>query len=153
MTRSVTPPILQLQNAESLSSQAAALRALKNETIGHDQRKEALVRLGILPMLAHFLASRSLNGSPGRKGSSKHRELPGSTAEADDAHLQAIILLGSLAQGIPVRYSHVSSSLTSYQEERIFSPRYCQATSFQSCYPSYHPANVLPHSSFPFSGS
>ncbi|KAL2837870.1 armadillo repeat protein [Aspergillus pseudodeflectus] len=129
MTRSVTPPILQLQNAESLSSQAAALRALKNETIGHDQRKEALVRLGILPMLAHFLASRSLNGSPGRKGSSKHRDLPGSRAEADDAHLQAIILLGSLAQGgahflSPILSSNILPILLSILSSRECPPSF-----------------------------
>jgi hypothetical protein len=106
MTRAVTPPILlQLLNAESLSSQAAALRDLKNETIGHDQRKEAWVRWGLLPILADILAARGLGGRSATgselKRGLKHRDLPGSREEADDACLQAIILFGSLAQGIP----------------------------------------------------
>ncbi|KAL4885966.1 armadillo repeat protein [Aspergillus karnatakaensis] len=101
MTRAVTPPILlQLQNADTLSSQAAALRDLKNETIGHDQRKEAWVRLGLIPILANILAARNLGGrSAEGKTGYKYRELSGSKEEADDACLQAIILLGSLAQG------------------------------------------------------
>jgi hypothetical protein len=99
MTRAEAPPIfLQLQNADSLSSQAAALRALKNETIGHDQRKEAWVRLGLIPILTNVLASRALDKSELNNGS-KQSELPGSREEADDACLQAIILVGSLAQG------------------------------------------------------
>ncbi|KAL2863538.1 armadillo repeat protein [Aspergillus lucknowensis] len=100
MTRSVAPPILlQLQSAESLSSQAAVLRDLKNETIGHDQRKESLVRFGLIPILTNLLASRNLGGGHEPKRSLKIRDLPGSKEEADDACLQAIILIGSLAQG------------------------------------------------------
>ncbi|KAL4899996.1 hypothetical protein BDW74DRAFT_104771 [Aspergillus multicolor] len=99
MTRAETPPILlQLQNAESLASQAAALRSLKNDTIGHDQRKEAWVRLGLVPILGSVLASRGL-GRNELKAGSKQLELAGSKEEGDDACLQAIILVGSLAQG------------------------------------------------------
>ncbi|KAL6229203.1 hypothetical protein BDW75DRAFT_225488 [Aspergillus navahoensis] len=99
MTRAETPPIfLQLQNADSLSSQAAALRGLKNETIGHDQRKETWVRLGLIPILTNVLASRA-PGKSELKNGSKQSGLPGSREEADDACLQAIILVGSLAQG------------------------------------------------------
>jgi hypothetical protein len=51
MTRAAAPPILeQLQSAESASAQITVLRALKNELIGHDQRKEALVAEGIIPL-------------------------------------------------------------------------------------------------------
>ncbi|KAL4918896.1 armadillo-type protein [Aspergillus aurantiobrunneus] len=100
MTSAETPPILlQLQNADSLASQAAALRGLKNETIGHNQRKENWVQLGLIPFLANVLVSRSFGTSAEFKCSAKHRKLPGSREEADDACLQAIILLGSLAQG------------------------------------------------------
>ncbi|KAL5335293.1 armadillo-type protein [Aspergillus crustosus] len=101
MTRAVTPPILlQLQNADSLSSQAAALRDLKNETIGHDQRKETWVRLGLITILADVLAARKLGGrSSENKSGYKHRDLHGSREDANDACLQAIIIIGSLAQG------------------------------------------------------
>lgn len=105
MTRNSMPPIIhQLQNAESVSSQVSILRNLKNETIGHDQRKETWVRWGIIPSLAQVLALRQhtgknvatseLNGASDQ-GSSKPK------SEQDEACLQAIIVLGSLAQGKP----------------------------------------------------
>ncbi|KAL4786743.1 armadillo-type protein [Aspergillus varians] len=100
MTRAVTPPLLlQLQNADSLSSQAAALRGLKNETIGHDQRKETWVQLGLIPILANVLVSHSLGRNAELKSGFRHRQLPGTREEANDVCLQAIILFGSLAQG------------------------------------------------------
>lgn len=104
MTRPSTPPILhQLQNAESLSSQIASLRALKNETIGHDQHKENWIRWGIIPILSRILASRlpsgkgaaeiELNGSGGPPPPS------GVGSQEEEACIQAIIVVGSLAQG------------------------------------------------------
>ena len=104
MTRAATPPILlQLQNPDSLSTQAEALRSLKNETIGHEQRKEAWIRWGILPILAQVLSTRQ--SSPGKTAASElngaaSRDPPSPTTEADKACRQAIIILGSLAQGI-----------------------------------------------------
>ncbi|KKK12443.1 hypothetical protein AOCH_000427 [Aspergillus ochraceoroseus] len=104
MTRAATPPILlHLQNAECWSSHATALRTLKNETIGHDQRKETWVRLGIIPILANVLASRQLSGRSSTaselNGGTNYRGLPGSKQESDEACLQTIVILGSLAQG------------------------------------------------------
>lgn len=104
MTRDSMPLILvQLQNAESLSSQVSTLRTLKNETIGHDQRKETWIRWGLIPILAQVLALRQpsgknvanseLNGAGSYHGPSKPE------SEEDEACLQAIIVLGSLAQG------------------------------------------------------
>ncbi|KAL4948022.1 armadillo-type protein [Aspergillus filifer] len=113
MTRAETPPLfLELQNADSLSSQATALRALKNETIGHEQRKEALVQFGLIPVLAGVLEARSLGKSAELKNGSKYAGLSGSKEEADDACLQAIILLGSLAQGGAPFLSPILSSNT-----------------------------------------
>jgi hypothetical protein len=73
------------------------LRNLKNELIGHDQRKEAYVNAGIIPALAQVLTSRrptvmttEFNGSTQEK--SKSEEL--------EACLQAILIVGSLAQGM-----------------------------------------------------
>ncbi|KAF9893566.1 hypothetical protein FE257_010878 [Aspergillus nanangensis] len=118
MTRASTPPILlQLQTAESLSTQATALRSLKNETIGHDQRKETWVRNGIIPILSKVLVSRQPTPqSSGLNGATKDIEDPGSHGDADEACLQAIIILGSLAQGgaaflAPILASGVLSTL------------------------------------------
>ncbi|CAG7937781.1 unnamed protein product [Penicillium olsonii] len=100
MTRAAAPPmLLQLQNADSVSSQILALRSLKNELIGHDQRKEAYIAEGIIPALGQVLSSRwpgtldsedlSLDDRAARK------------AEECDACLQATLIVGSLAQGGP----------------------------------------------------
>ncbi|KAH8423027.1 uncharacterized protein LDX57_000783 [Aspergillus melleus] len=105
MTRASTPPVLlQLQTADSPSSQAAALRTLKNETIGHDQRKEAWIRWGIVPTLAKILTCRL----PGDKTpatsdideTASDRDHSRPRSEGDEACLQAIIVVGSLVQGI-----------------------------------------------------
>jgi hypothetical protein len=94
MTRASAPPILlQLHSPESVSAQVTSLRNLKNELIGHDQRKEAYVNAGVIPALAQVLTSRrptEFNGSIQEK--SKSEEL--------EACLQAILIVGSLAQGM-----------------------------------------------------
>lgn len=102
MTRASTPlSLLQLQNADSLSSQAALLRSLKNETIGHDQRKVIYVKRGIIPILTKVLTAGKLHGR-----NNVATELNGAVnqpsavkSDGDEACHQAIIILGSLAQG------------------------------------------------------
>ena len=89
MTTVSTPPILvQLQSAQSLSTEIALLRQLKNETIGHDERKELFVHEGIIPVLANLLRSRHQ--------ASDSEE----SKEQEAACLQAVIVVGSLVQGI-----------------------------------------------------
>ncbi|OJJ44141.1 hypothetical protein ASPZODRAFT_135623 [Penicilliopsis zonata CBS 506.65] len=120
MTRATTPPplLLQLQSPESLSSQTAGLRALKNDIIGHDHRKEAWIGWGIVPVLSHVLASRlsgdkrfaelELNGA-GAGATQQGLQRTGRTVE-DEACVQAIIIVGSLAQGGPSFLSPILSS-------------------------------------------
>lgn len=74
-----------------------SLRTLKNELIGHDQRKEAFVSAGIIPALAQVLATRRPTGK------AVTAELDGSAlcqgSEDAKACLQAVLIVGSLAQG------------------------------------------------------
>lgn len=100
MTRAAAPPILlQLQSAESASSQITALRTLKNELIGHDQRKETYIVEGIIPALAQVLTSR-WPGTAEFNESISHQGRSTSKAPEDyEACLQAILIVGSLAQG------------------------------------------------------
>jgi hypothetical protein len=103
MTRAAAPPILlQLQSSESVSEQVASLRTLKNELIGHDQRKEAYVTGGIIPALAQVLALRwpgkAAAAEPNGSASSQARSYR--TSDESEACLQAILIVGSLAQGI-----------------------------------------------------
>ncbi|KAJ5619632.1 hypothetical protein N7510_003616 [Penicillium lagena] len=108
MTRASAPPILlQLHSPESISAQVASLRNLKNELIGHDQRKEAYVNAGIIPALGQVLSARrpramttEFNGSTQEK--SKPEEL--------EACLQAILIIGSLAQGGPTFLAPIFAS-------------------------------------------
>ena len=103
MTRPATPPILsELRSSTSPASQVAALRALKNEIIGHDQKKEMWVSLGVLAPLARILnnfkgsGKRRQQSANGTTLSSKGRV---SGNEDEEARLQAIIIVGSLAHG------------------------------------------------------
>lgn len=103
MTRAAAPSMLvELQNPESVAVQTAALRRLKNELIGHDQRKEAWVGWGIIPVLSRVLSFRRGSGKRAAagelNGSSEQGHKTGRTEE-EEACLQAVIILGSLAQG------------------------------------------------------
>lgn len=105
MTRASPPPILtELQNPESTESQIAALRKLKNEIIGHEQRKEAWIKWGIVPVLSKILVARGGSGKRGipteLNGEKQLGQAMGTQSLEDEACLQAIILVGSFAQGI-----------------------------------------------------
>ena len=103
MTRPSTPPILaELRSSSSPASQVAALRALKNEIIGHEQKKEMWISLGVLSPIKRILNSHK--GAGKRKyrdgnGDSKQTKRRGSRTDEEEARLQAIIIVGSLAHG------------------------------------------------------
>ena len=98
-----TPPILsELRSPSSPASQVAALRALKNEIIGHEQKKEMWVGLGVIIQLARILNSYKASGKR------KHKEISGgvdngsrkrSRTDEEEARLQAIIIVSALAHG------------------------------------------------------
>lgn len=99
MTRTSNPPILsQLQSARSYTEQTSALRALKNDVVGHAQKKEMWAELGALEPIVKILnASRSpakVNGKDTRP-SSNTRWLN----EEETVRLQALQLLASFANG------------------------------------------------------
>lgn len=66
MARPQPHPILsQLRNARTTPEQTAALRALKNEIVGHVQRKETWVAYGVLEPIVRTIAASApeeLNG-------------------------------------------------------------------------------------------
>lgn len=100
MTRAAAPPILlQIRSPESISSQLVALRTLKNEVIGHDQRKETFVAGGVIPVLSQVLAAHR-PGKADPNGSTLGHSRPYHPSEEAEACLQAILIVGSLAQGI-----------------------------------------------------
>lgn len=103
MTRPSTPPILsELRSASSPASQVTALRALKNELIGNEQKKEMWIGLGVLAPIARILNSHKGNGKRRHRelhGSRDHSKQRGSRSDEEEARLQAIIIVGSLVHG------------------------------------------------------
>lgn len=103
MTRPSTPPILsELRSASSPASQVAALRALKNELIGHEQKKEMWIGLGVLAPIARILNTHKGNGKKKYRdfhGDRNQSKQNGGRSDEDEARLQAIIIIGTLAHG------------------------------------------------------
>lgn len=104
MTRSQLHPILQeLQDHLSPASQLAALKALKNELIGHEQRKKIWIDLGVIPTLASILSSRRAQygkrASRGVSGQGSVYRGEVILSDEDASRLQTAVIIGSLAQG------------------------------------------------------
>ncbi|KAI9796404.1 MAG: hypothetical protein M1833_006176 [Piccolia ochrophora] len=117
MTRPPTPPLLaQLQSPSSPSSQLAALKALKNDLIGHDQRKAWWLGLGIAPPIVRILSASRAEGKRRSKDVNGHLGRSRTLTEEEEARLQAIIIVGSLACGgrtlvTPLLQASAASSL------------------------------------------
>ena len=103
MTQSSLPLLLEeLHHPANSAAQLAALKALKNELIGHELRKRAWIKYGIIPIL-----SRILSYKRSHSGKRATRELHGNgfqdgrgTLSHDDAScLQAAVIVGILAHG------------------------------------------------------
>lgn len=83
-----------------LEEQLSALRTLKNEIVGHDQKKEKWVENGIIEPVVKILESSRSSPSTNGKDSSRGR-MPSSrplTSE-ESVRLQALQVLASLANG------------------------------------------------------
>lgn len=94
--------VSELRNPNNAESQIAALKYLKNKIIGHAEQKEELVRLGIVEALGQTLQNAAKS-----RGKRKDEEYDGNTqgrgkslAAHEEARLQAILLLSSLAHGM-----------------------------------------------------
>jgi hypothetical protein len=99
------PLLNRLLNATSVSEQTAALRTLKHEIIGHDQRKERWISSGIVPILSRILESSSQEEYDANKEVMSDGQRGGdytsgaAMTEDQELCLQAVIITGSLAQG------------------------------------------------------
>ena len=103
MTRPSTPPILsELRSPTSPATQVAALRALKNEVIGHEQKKEMWIGLGVVAPISRILNTHKGGGKKryrGVNGDSENSAHSSTRTDDEEARLQAIIIVGSLAHG------------------------------------------------------
>lgn len=100
MARPQSPPILaQLRSARTVPEQATALRALKNDIVGHVQKKEQWIALGVLEPIVRTISPRNPQTKLNGKGS--HAELCSRPlSDEDGAKLQALQLLASFAHGL-----------------------------------------------------
>ena len=104
MARSPTPLLLhELQNPPDLTRQLIALRALKNEIIGHELQKRTWVSHGIITILSKILCSRrSHHGKRASKdvgdgSKTSHGRI--TISDEDACCLQAAVLVGIIARG------------------------------------------------------
>ncbi|KAK3321111.1 armadillo-type protein [Cercophora scortea] len=102
MARIQSPPILsRMRGARSYADQVAALRALKDEIVGHVQNKDKWVELNILESLIKILQSSYSSSRLGGKEVRGQFGQPRSLADEEEVRLQALQLLASLANGGP----------------------------------------------------
>ena len=100
MARIQSPPILsQIRVARSYSEQTAALRALKDDVVGHLQRKERWIENGILESLVKNL--QTIRSPGGQNGDESHNNTgqPRPLAESERVRLLSLELLASFASG------------------------------------------------------
>ncbi|KAI4924077.1 hypothetical protein J4E85_008237 [Alternaria conjuncta] len=111
MGRSTIPPALsELANPSTPEAQLAALQNLKNEIVGHEQRKELAVTHGVVKPLAGLLRAEARKGGKRRRNvtnghsSGLFNESRKSAEEwttEDELRFQATLVAGSLANGGP----------------------------------------------------
>lgn len=100
MARNSPPPILaQIRNPRSQTEQIAALRALKNDLIGHQQKKQMWVGLGVLEPIVRGITTSKLQGKQGGKERYENCIASRPLAEEEMVRLQALYVIGSLALG------------------------------------------------------
>ncbi|KAK5997867.1 Armadillo repeat-containing 8-like protein [Cladobotryum mycophilum] len=101
MARHQSSPILaQLRNAKTFSEQSDALQALKNEIVGHVQKKEAWLALGVLEPIVLCLSSNR----PQAKSNARDvrpQQVARPLSEEDGVRLQALQIIASFANGGP----------------------------------------------------
>lgn len=91
-----------IRNPPSLDAQLASLQQLKNDIVGHDQRKELVVKQGIVQPLVDILSAPSSKAAGKRSANGVSPQQTARTwTQEDDARLQATLILGSLANGGP----------------------------------------------------
>ena len=105
---SIPPALIELSNPSTPEAQVAALQSLKNEIVGHEQRKELAVTHGIVKPVVDLLRAEARKGGKRRRGqangngSELFTETRRSVAEwttEDELRFQATLVVGSLANG------------------------------------------------------
>jgi armadillo repeat-containing protein 8 len=107
MGRSPIPhALIELSSPSTPEAQLNALRTLKNEIVGHEQRKELVVVHGIVKPLAGLLRTEARKGGKKRRGVTNGSDSSGldKIGQSDwsieeELRFQAVLVVGSLANG------------------------------------------------------
>jgi hypothetical protein len=119
MARSLSSPILaQLRNAKAYPEQTVALQALKNEIVGHIQKKEAWVAMGVLEPIASALSSSSSPAKINGKDARFHL-VSRPLSDGDSVKLQALQLVGSFANGTPPQACSIHGHATPHRKHHV----------------------------------
>ncbi|RFU26130.1 hypothetical protein B7463_g10212, partial [Scytalidium lignicola] len=97
----------QLRNSKSQIEQIVALRAIKNEIIGHSAKKEMVVSLGVLDSIARMSCNRTVSRENGKAHDYTFASRP--LTEEESVRLQGLHIIASIALG-----PHLSCSLCSH---------------------------------------
>lgn len=102
MAQDSEPLLLALfQNARTYTEQTSALRSLKNEIVGHVQKKQSWVGRGVLRTIVDILQASRLPS----KANGKLRQVSADAtllSEEENVRLQALQALSSFANGMTI---------------------------------------------------
>lgn len=100
MSRGLNLALLTALRSHDQGEQLSALRSLKNDIVGHVQKKEKWVEEGVLEPIVRILDTRRSAPKPSQRDSQSHGQpSPRSLAAEESARLQALQILASLANG------------------------------------------------------
>lgn len=91
------PWLAQLQSSRCSSEQIVALRALKNEIVGHPPKKAVVVNMGILEPVVRMSSSKSASREDGKSHDHSFASIP--LSEEQMVRLQALQVIASIAWG------------------------------------------------------
>ena len=100
MGRTIPPILVELRQPSSTEAQIAALRGLKNEVIGHEQKKEWWISLGVVKCLERTLSTHRSSSKRRQRDVHNNGVSSNSASDEEEARLLAVIIVGSLADGM-----------------------------------------------------
>lgn len=89
--------VSQIRNARNPTEQIAALKALKNELIGHPLKKESAVSSGVLDPIVRLVSGRAISRHDGKSHDHSFASRP--LSEEETVRLQGLHILASIALG------------------------------------------------------
>ncbi len=93
------PWLSQIRNSRSPAEQISALRALKNEIIGHPLKKELAIELGVLDSVIRLTFNKNTGRQDGKSPEATLNPRSLTVTEEEMVRLQGLQVVASLALG------------------------------------------------------